>query len=783
MNDTKINRMLDYWYVSFTKKIVDIDIKDNIFEKLKSRGNLYIFLISILSFIVVLFHIIKLDARLGISNIFYLNSLFQLIVLVCTIFTVTILPSYPIFFVIFKDKEFNLLEKLNLTIVSNLSFYILTGYIGYYLGVPITALFFFIVLIVFFFGIISYVIIAEYKYGVFAFLKNQDYNPSEITHSDSRTNNNFLMDLIKSNKFLLITFLLLLCVLNVVRFRFFFGTDPWLHIFIIKSIVKMKFLPLEEYYGSVGLPIFGAVIHFFSGVDFILIPKFFIFYTIPVSALVFYNILARIFKNKNMAIFGVFMLEFSGLGFAYMMYQFWPSHLVIIQLLTVFLLLYTRLEKFVKIQRPSKTIVLSNMAFSYILISIIFISAILTHVLTSLILLLSFIWVFLIYFSKDYRRGIDFVLLCGLLGIFLIFLTFGLSSEHFFFLDRIDYSTFSFLFIIAGLGTGIVGIVIVWKLRNSLLFTSGVFTKIINGKEHKYYKIIEDKYIQPLIFGFVIILTVLYLIGNLLWFKLPITTVFMSVQILLFCAFGLWGILLFQKKPKGKFLAFWGIFFAFFFGATFMLDLFTGNAKYWGRIFFMTPPLIVLGFLGYIYKLIKTHAINEFRAKFFILFVITFSLFTTYFHEYEIVQYVSLTERQVGGAQWYSENTEDTNVIITEFGFNYMFMYYDYPYGDKDEDFRGRHTHHYVDARDDELFDPDNHEDDDGDNILQEMKEEEETDVVLTIDDQYYLGEGVDTYAYVDEEDMEEYYELDYLNRIYSARSPDGTSNPYYWVI
>ena len=740
-------------------------------------------MISILSFIVVLFHIIKLDARLGISDIFYLNSLFQLIVLGCTIFTVTLLPSYPIFFVIFKDKEFNLLEKLNLTIVSNLSFYILTGYIGYYLGIPITALFFFIALIAFFFTIISYIIIAEYRYGGYTFLKNQDYNSSEITHTESRPNNNYLIDLIKSNKFLLIIFLLLLCVFNVVRFRYFFGTDPWLHIFIIKSIVKMRFLPLEEYYGSVGLPIFGAVIHFFSGVDFILIPKFFIFYTIPVSALVFYNILTRIFKNRNMAIFGVFILEFSGLGFAYMMYQFWPSHLVIIQLLTIFLLLYIRLEKFVKFQRPSKTIVLSNMSFSYILISIIFISAILTHVLTSLILLLSFLWVFLIYFTKDYRRGIDFVLLCGLLGISFIFLTFGLSSEHFFFLERIDYSTFSFLFIIAGIGTGIVGIVIVWKLRNSLLFTSGVFTKVINGREHKVYKNIEDKYIQPLIFGIVIILTVFYLIGNLIWFKLPITTVFMSVQILLFCAFGLWGILLFQKKPKGKFLAFWGIFFAFFFGATFMLDLLTNNAKYWGRIFFMTPPLIVLGFLGYIYKLIKTHAITEFRARFFILFVITFSLFTTYFHEYEIVQYVSLTERQVGGAKWYSENTEDTNVIITEFGLNYMFMYYDYPYGDKDEDFRGRYTHHYVDARDDELFDPDEHEDDDGDNKLQEMKEEEETDVVLTIDDQYYKGEGVDTYAYVDEEDMEEYYELDYLNRIYSARSPDGTSNPYYWVI
>ena len=176
----------------------------------------------------------------------------------------------------------------------------------------------------------------------------------------------------------------------------------------------MNHLPLKEYYGSVGLPIFGAVIHFFSGVDFLLIPKFFIFYTIPLSALIFYNILMRIFKNQNLAFFGVFILEFSGLGFAYMMYQYWPAHVVLIQTLTIFFLLYVRLQKFMKIERPTKKEVFSGMIFFYSLISIIFITAILTHVLTSIIMLLCFIWILLIYFVKDYRRGFDFLLLCCL---------------------------------------------------------------------------------------------------------------------------------------------------------------------------------------------------------------------------------------------------------------------------------------------------------------------------------------------------------------------------------
>ena len=152
----------------------------------------------------------------------------------------------------------------------------------------------------------------------------------------------------------MIIFLILICIFNVVRFEYFFGTDPWLHSYISKRIVKMNHLPLKEYYGSVGLPIFGAIIHFFSGVDFILIPKFFIFYTIPLSALIFYNILMRIFKNQNLAFFGVFILEFSSLGFAYMMYQYWPAHLSLIQTLTIFFLLYVRLQKFIKIERPTK---------------------------------------------------------------------------------------------------------------------------------------------------------------------------------------------------------------------------------------------------------------------------------------------------------------------------------------------------------------------------------------------------------------------------------------------
>ncbi|MBA7693461.1 hypothetical protein ES703_102043 [subsurface metagenome] len=530
-----------------------MEISGNKFKRilliLNSRIHLFVFLVSILSLIFILFKIINLNLILGITEILFLDSLFHTLVIISTIFTILFLPTYPIFFIIFKGKSFNFLEKLNLTIVINLSFYILTAYIGFFLGFPITDLFFFLTLLIFYLSLVSYIIVQEYRNNKYRFIRAKKANkisPEKFS----------LLKYIKSrmstNGFLLIIFLLLICVLNVVRFTYFFGTDSWLHLFIIKSIVKMKYLPLEEYYGSIGLPIFGAVIHFFSGVDIILIPKWFVFYTILVSALVFYNILMKIFNNQALAIFGVFIIEFAGLGFAYMMYQFWPSHLVIIQSLTIFFLLYDRLQNFLKERRPTKEEVLSKIWFYYIIISVIFITSILTHALTSIIFLLSFMWIFFIYFLKDYRRGFDFILLSLLGGIYLTFLVYGLSSEHFFFLDNSDIFSFSFLLIFAFIGTSMIGIFIIWKLKNTLLFTKGRFKLVIMGKKYSYYKTIEDKIIIPLALIIVGALTLFFTIGNFLWFNLPITIIFAGIELMLFVAFGIWGILIFQKKPRGK---------------------------------------------------------------------------------------------------------------------------------------------------------------------------------------------------------------------------------------
>ena len=749
---------------------------------IKFRIHLIVFLISVVSIFFVFLKVINLFTVMGVPTESVAYFLIFFVFLFSTIFIVLFLPSYPLFFVVLKDKEFNFLEKLSLTIVCNLSFYILIGYAGFVVGFPLTASFFFFSLVLFYFLIVFYIIFTEKRRNLDSFLKYKALNYLERIDYNDFSFKNYIKNKIPSNGLLLVIFVILICVFNVVRYEYFFGTDPWLHIFIMKSIVKMHYLPLEEYYGSVGLPLFGAVIHFFCGIDFVLIPKWFVFYTIPLSSLVFYNLLIRIFRNKNIACFGVFILESACLGFPYMMYQFWPTSLAVIINLTIFFLLYKRLEKSFGKERPTKKVIFSNIFVYYFLILTFFICSILCHVLTSIIFLLGYIWIFLIYFIRDYRRGFDFIFLCGLLGIYMIFINFGFSAEHFYFLERTEMPTFSYILILSMIGIIFMGAILVWRLQNSIIFTTGRFTKTVRGEVNKYYKTIEDKIIMPVVFGIIAVISFFYLIGNLLIFKLPITSILNGIQIMVFVAFAIWGIILFQKKPRGKLFLIWGLFFVFFFLIVFVFDILTFNKKYYARVFFLTPPLMVIGFISYIYKFIKSGSMNTKRVKLFLIFTIFFSLFTSYTHEYMTVQWVSLTRRQVAGAEWYSEHTEDKNVIITEFGLNYMFYYYDYPYNEKDEDLRGRHIHYFLDTQDNELFEPDEHTDN-GTNHLEELKEEYETDVVITLDDQYYLNKGWETYGYVSEKEKEEYYEMEYLDRIYSAKSENGNDNAYYWVI
>ncbi|GAH32145.1 unnamed protein product, partial [marine sediment metagenome] len=157
-------------------------------------------------------------------------------------------------------------------------------------------------------------------------------------------------------------------------------------------------LPAGEYFGAMGLHIFSVVFHYFSGISAINIPRASLFYTFPVSSLIVYCLLKRVFKRKNFAIFGVYLLTFSSLGFSNLMYQYWPSGLTYIQGLMIFLLLFIRLQAFIKERPPNREVIFVDIFKTYIPVIVIFISALITHSLIAIIILISFVWIYLIYF-------------------------------------------------------------------------------------------------------------------------------------------------------------------------------------------------------------------------------------------------------------------------------------------------------------------------------------------------------------------------------------------------
>jgi len=747
---------------------------------MKERKFFVSFIVSLISILLILFNLLNLNIVVGISTIPTLDLLFNSLVLLSTIYCMLFLPSYPIFFIIFRKKDFNFLEKLSLTLVFNLSYYILLGYIGFLIINDINGYIIYFSMISTFFSIILYIVLTKIKkLGQSSFKSYKSSFPIDFS------NNNFsLLNLVKKKIhlacFLLIIFLLLNGILNIVRFDYFYGTDAWLHIAVIRMISEMNFLPLSEYYGTLGFHIFSSTLYFLSDIDIVLIPKYFPFYTILLSALVFYNLLMRIFKNKNLALFGVFLFEFSYIGVSVMMYQFWPASLALIQGLFIFYLLYKRLLDFVKINRPTKNIITKDIFFYYSTVTIIFISATLTHPLTSIIFLILFIATFFIYFIKDIKRGIDFLLLFLLLIIFIILYQSGLGTRQLWFLDqlRIYWKELILLLILLALPLSFL----IRKIKNSIVFTTGRYEATITGQNLGYYKTIEDKFIIPIAFIIVVIISIVVFIGNILIFKVSATILLAVIELLFLVIFGIWGLVLFQKKPKGKIFFIWFFNFAIISIAVLIFELLFPSQFYFMRIFYLSSVIFVIGCVAYVYKLIEIGKIRRHKFKLFFVIFLTFSLISSYTHELFIVDEVSLKEQEISSFKWFADYNDKKSVILTEFGFNNIFIYYDYPYNNNNYELQSYEIHYFL-KHELNLFPPDNHFNKTGDNILQELKKQYKSDVYITLDNQYYLNVEWEVYNWLTKEQIEKYYSLPYINKIYSAKNKYGQENPLYWVI
>jgi len=746
----------------------------------RNHINFYFFIISVISIILLLLKLMNLDGILQLDTNLLLHSSFQFLWMASSIFIILFLPSYPFFLKIYKSVRFNALEKLGLTIVFNMSFYIVIGYFGNGLGFIIDANYFFTLLLAVFSSLLAIILIFRIRNEGKKALKFNTSSKDLWKKYENFSFSAYLKRKVSWNGLLLIIFMFLLIIALLANVEIFGGTDPWYHILIIKIITSAHSLPLNEYFGAMGFHIIGAVFHFFSGIDFIFIPNIFLFFTIPITSLIVYNILRRIFSNKSLAIFGIFILLISSLGFINLTFQYWPSSLVFIQGLTIFFLLYVRLKNFITEDRPAWRNVLLSLPFTYIYILFTFVAFYLSHSLIALIFLFSFAWLYLIYLAKDLIRGFDFVLIVLLIVIFLIFYVSNVSTGHLIVFGFFITLPWINLLLGALLITGI-GCILILYLRTQISFEKGRFNLILFGKKFKLYTTIE-KFFIPLVLIITLVFNASFFIANLLWLNLNLVTILVGFEIIIFVIFAIWGLVVFQNNPKGKPLFLWLVAFIFLILFGFLSDIFQGSLNFFSRIFYLSSPILVIGFISYVYKLIKMGKIKLRHVKIFLIVLTCYSSTASYLELFSSIDFFSVNNNELTAVDWYLDNSDNKNTLVLEFGWNPVYVFYDYPYDDKNSSLPFAITQNFISFSNNIII-PDNHIDENGTNVLVELKARYNTDVFILLTKNYLTTNEMEFYGELTEEQYEMYYSLNYLNRIFSVKSENGNSLPYYWVI
>ena len=162
---------------------------------------------------------------------------------------------------------------------------------------------------------------------------------------------------------------------------------------------------------------------------------------------------------------------------------------------------------------------------------------------------------------------------------------------------------------------------------------------------------------------------------------------------------------------------------------------------------------------------------------------LAFSIIATLTEDMNSLKQVSLNQSDVSLVQWYSHYSVDNYTMIGENGWEHVFIYYNYPLDNynSEEPFKSFQEFIYANNT---LMHPDNHITSDGKNILKELKQNSKSgNVYLILTDCYLIVEGNVFFGQLTAQELERYYELNYLNRIFTSISETGEELPIYWVI
>ncbi|TFG00886.1 MAG: hypothetical protein EU542_07625 [Promethearchaeota archaeon] len=356
-----------------------------------------------------------------------------------------------------------------------------------------------------------------------------------------------------------------------------------------------------------------------------------------------------------------------------------------------------------------------------------------------------------------------------LLAIFSLFYIFNFGMGHF--STVLNFEIFSVLFLLELLGASgiIIGIIVI--IVRSIDFEQGKFESIILNKKYINY----EKQVIPIIFFLIVISTIIFIIGNMLAFNLKISTFLTFLHIAIICFLSIWGYKLFQKKPKGKYLFIWLIGFLIQLGAGLFAFYFFGVFRTFPRIFLLSTVPFLIGFAAYFYKLIKTGQIRKQWIKILIISFTIFSIITTFIEEDSYFKSFSIEERELSNLKWYSNFTQERNVLILEFGWEYSIIYYDFPY--ERNNVYPYWMFEFI-AIEEKYISPHVQE-----ISLAALKNEYDIDIYIFLTDYFTAQSGWESFGSLSKREVEIYFNLTYLNRICSTKDMRGIDEPIYWVI
>jgi len=693
--------------------------------------------------------LIIFSSFLILLNILGLN-LSSVILLLPSLFLIYFIPGYQIFFKTFGFK-YNFMEKLALTVLFSMIFNVLIGIIAGHLGLSITGIF--------------YLTCNLIIYYFLMFLNKLFNKISPIREYKMES----VKEVIPKNFLLFVIIIILLALFTISRYPILYGDDPWFHLILTDDIVETGVIPFDKYRGANGLHLMGAIIHFFSGYPTIFIARYFPIINYLISGIIGFVVFNKIFNNNQIGILGSLLLLIAPYRYDYAQSRYFPTALT---LSICLFMMFFYIDRIKKNNRDKKETV-----YFYFFMGISFFAMIFISEISAILFGTLFIFISLFFTIRNRNEIKDLIFFIGLFLIYGIYNIYGYQSIIFKTI-LVDIELPFYIYVIIG----IVGILFILFINKYSFYPKGSFETWLGLKlDESSLKRAVNNYLIKVLIVFIIIFPIIIsiLFSNIFeiaygflyvftYMVIPITVVIVGF------VFSIFGFIIYIKKHKiGALIYFWVVYSFLILLIYLIYDLLFLQYWLWIRMIMYSSIGLVcaqMAYFIYIYKdkFVKPKSFKKIYLTIFICLILN-SLITTV----NVSQYKKNYE--ITFANLFGKHLSKENSFITGFRWISILHYY------SEKEQRVYYNDAYF------LF-PSNQVNASGFNNLRQFKYElNEIDLFLLLDDKQItegiFGDSIGIYlGKLNYTILEEYYNLPYLNRIFTSKNAMNQSVQVYWV-